>query len=74
MAEIGSKTELKISEIKERKRKSLFNTSSCLEKKSKLNPTSHKLSKKKKKIIRRKETLDACMAIHRGTKLNKSPS
>ena len=48
LAEIGSKTELKISEIKERKRKSLFNTSSCLEKKSKLNPTFHKLSKKKK--------------------------
>ena len=44
-------------------------------KKKKLNPTSHKLSKKKKKEKkkRRKETLDACMAIHGGTKLKQSP-
>ena len=38
-------------------------------KKRKLNPTSHKLSKRKTKFIRRKETEDARMAIQWGTKL-----
>ena len=50
MADIGSKTESKISKIKERKRKSVFNISSCLEKKRKLNPTSINCQKKQNSL------------------------
>ena len=50
MADIGSKTESKISKIKERKRKSVFDISSCLEKKRKLNPTSINCQKKQNSL------------------------
>ena len=57
----------KFQKLKKRKRKPVFNISSCLEKKRKLNITSHKQSNKKILVEKR------LWIIHGSTKLNKNP-
>ena len=50
----------------------MFEISTCVAKRRKLNPT-HKTTPGRSKLIRRKETFDACMFMHWGTVLNKAP-
>lgn len=45
----------------------------CVAQKRKMHPT-HKLLPCKAKVVRRKETMDACMAIHGATKTNFEPA
>ena len=60
------------SRISDRKRKIAFQLSTCVRKKQKLNPTTTS-SSYRSKIVRRKETSDACSVVHGGSSLRADP-
>ena len=57
---------------KKQQKNNVFEISTCVAKRQKMNPK-HKTTPGRSKAIRRKGTFDACMFIHRGTLLNKAP-
>ena len=60
------------SKVTDRKRKIAFQLSTCVRKKQKLNPTTTS-SSYRSKIVRRKETFDACSVVHGGSSLRADP-
>ena len=59
-------------DIKSCKRKNVFQISSCIKKKRILNPTNHS-TPLHSKLICRKETFEACSAIHGGSSIKPEP-
>ena len=69
---VVNETDKSSKEIKKRKRKYAFQISECVAKRRKNNPTKKNTSAKSK-CMRRKETMDAAIAIHGGSRINKEP-
>ena len=70
--DIFNETSSCLDKINLQKRKNVFEISTCIAKRRKMNPT-YKNIPGRSKTIKRKEKFDACMFIHGGTVLNKAP-